>query len=52
MTTKELKTAENFAKIILDHEGFKGTDKQIKRCIKMHLNSLLLLQNRIDNLNK
>jgi len=52
MTTKELKTAENFAKIILDHEGFKGTDKQIKRCIKMHRNSLLLLQNRIDNLNK
>jgi hypothetical protein len=50
MTTKEIKIAENYAKIILKHEGFKATDKQVKRCIKMHSNSLLLLQNRIDNL--
>jgi hypothetical protein len=52
MTTKEIKIAENYAKIILKHEGFKGTDKQVKRCIKMHRNNLLLLQNRIDNLTK
>lgn len=52
MTTKEIKIAENYAKIILKRDGFKGTDKQVKRCIKMHLNSLLLLKNRVDNINK
>jgi hypothetical protein len=51
-TTKEIKIAENYAKIILKHEGFQATDKQVKRCIKMHRNNLLLLQNRIDNLNR
>ena len=52
MTTKETKAAQYFAKIILKRDGFKATDKQIKRCIKMHRNSLQLLKNRVDNINK
>ena len=52
MTTKETKAAQHLAKIILKRDGFKATDKQVKRCIKMHLNSLLLLKNRVDNINK
>jgi len=41
---------ETLAKIILTHEGFNATDKQIKKCIKMHLNSIELLQNHANNI--
>ena len=44
MTTKETKAAQYLAKIILKRDGFKPTDKQIKRCIKMHRNSLLNIE--------
>tara|TARA_B110000285_G_C14569148_1_gene357076 strand:+ start:184 stop:318 length:135 start_codon:yes stop_codon:yes gene_type:complete len=43
---------ETLAKIILTHEGFKATDKQIKKCIKMHLNSEMMMQTRVNNLKK
>ena len=51
-TAKETKAAQHLAKIILKYEGFKATDKQVKRCIKIYSNSLPLLKNRVDNINK
>ena len=42
---------ETLAKIILTHEGFKATDKQIKKCIKMHLNSEMMMQTRVNKIN-
>ena len=42
---------KTLAKIILTHEGFKATDKQINKCIKMHLNSLVMLQTRVNKIN-
>lgn len=52
MRTEQTKAAQFLAKKILKHEGIKITEKQISLCIKKHLNSLQLLKNRIDNLNK